>query len=82
MTTRSGRRETAESPATMLGGIVAASVRFRLLVLGIAAGVMVLGATQLPNARVDILPEFNPPYVEVQTEAPGLSTAEVESLIS
>ena len=31
---------------------------------------------------VDILPEFSQPYVEVQTEALGLSAAEVEALIT
>ena len=29
-----------------------------------------------------MFPEFAPPLVEIQTEAPGLSTEEVESLIS
>jgi Cu/Ag efflux pump CusA len=82
MTTRSGGRESAGTPTTVSGGIVAASVRFRLLVLGIAAGLMILGATQLPEARVDILPEFTPPYVEVQTEALGLSAEEVEQLVT
>ena len=31
---------------------------------------------------LDVFPEFAPPLIEVQTEAPGLSTEEVESLIS
>jgi multidrug efflux pump subunit AcrB len=31
---------------------------------------------------VDVLPEFTPPYAEVQTEAPGLSAQEVEQLIT
>ncbi len=31
---------------------------------------------------VDVLPEYAPPYIEVQTEALGLSAAEVEELIS
>jgi CzcA family heavy metal efflux pump len=30
----------------------------------------------------DALPEFAPPYVEVQTEAPGLSASEVEELVT
>jgi Cu/Ag efflux pump CusA len=31
---------------------------------------------------VDVFPEFAPPMVEIQTEAPGMSTSEVESLIT
>ena len=66
----------------MIRSIVGSSLRFRLLVVGIAAGVMVLGFTQLRNAPVDVLPEFTPPYVEVQTEALGLSAEEVEQLVT
>jgi CzcA family heavy metal efflux pump len=62
--------------------IVAWSARLRVLVLGIAVGILVLGAIQLPNAPVDVLPEFSPPYVEIQTEALGLSAEEVEQLIT
>jgi Cu/Ag efflux pump CusA len=47
-----------------------------------ALGVLILGVTQLPSARVDFLPEFMPPSVQVQTEALGLSAAEVEQLIT
>ena len=67
---------------SLLRGIVATSIRFRLLVIGIAVGLMILGATRLPTARADILPEFTPPYVEVQTEALGLSAEEVEELVT
>ena len=66
----------------MIGAIVRSSLRFRLLVLGIAAGIMIVGITQLRDAPVDVLPEFTPPYVEVQTEALGLSAEEVEQLIT
>jgi Cu/Ag efflux pump CusA len=62
--------------------LIASSVKFRLLVLAVAAALMVVGVTQLPDAPKDVLPEFAPPYVEVQTEALGLSAAEVESLVS
>ena len=30
---------------------------------------------------MDVFPEFAQPYVKVQTEVPGLSTAEVEALL-
>jgi CzcA family heavy metal efflux pump len=66
----------------MIRSIVRSSLRFRLLVLGIAAGIMVVGITQLRDAPTDVLPEFTPPYVEVQTEALGLSAQEVEQLIT
>jgi Cu/Ag efflux pump CusA len=66
----------------MMRGIVGTSVRFPLLILGIAAVLMVAGATQLQSTRVDVLPEFAPTYVEVQTEALGLSAEEVEELVT
>ena len=47
--------------------IIGASMRFRVLVVAVAAAVLVLGFTQLRDAPVDVLPEFTPPYVEVQT---------------
>jgi Cu/Ag efflux pump CusA len=62
--------------------IIHSSLRFRLLVVGIAAGMMAVGIAQLRNAPADVLPEFTPPYVEVQTEALGLSAEEVEQLVT
>jgi CzcA family heavy metal efflux pump len=66
----------------MIRAIVRSSLRFRLLVVGIAAGIMVVGIVQLRDAPVDVLPEFSPPYAEIQTEALGLSAEEVEQLIT
>ena len=43
---------------------------------------MVYGLRTLEHAPLDVFPEFAPPLVEVQTEAPGLSTEEVESLVT
>ena len=43
---------------------------------------MFAGVIQLRDAKVDVLPEFGPPMVEIQTEALGLSAAEVEQLIT
>jgi Cu/Ag efflux pump CusA len=64
--------------ATLLRGVL----RFRLLVLGVAAAVVALGIGTLRQAPVDVLPEFSPPYAEIQTEALGLSADEVEQLIT
>jgi Cu/Ag efflux pump CusA len=57
-------------------------LRFRLLIVALALGVLSLGVVQLRNASVDALPEFTPPYAEIQTEALGLSAEEVEQLIT
>ena len=62
--------------------LIDSSLRFRLLVLAMAAGLIVFGVARLREAPVDVLPEFTPPYVEIQTEALGLSAEEVEQLIT
>src|SRR6266516_1372985 len=66
----------------MMHWIIGSSLRLRLLVVPVAAGLMLLGITQLPSAPVDVLPEFNPPLVDIQTEALGLSAEEVEQLVT
>ncbi|MDQ4107524.1 MAG: efflux RND transporter permease subunit [Actinomycetota bacterium] len=66
----------------MMRRIVASSLKFRRLVVAVAAGMLVFGVTQLRHVPVDQLPEFGPTMVEVRTEALGLSAAEVEQLIT
>ena len=62
--------------------LVDLSLKFGVLMGAVAAGILVLGLTQLGGMRVDVLPEFAPPFVEVQTEALGLSAQEVEQLVT
>ncbi len=66
----------------MFDWIVTNSLRFRFLVLSLAAAAVAYGALQLRSLPVDVFPEFAPPVVEVQTEAIGLSAEEVESMIT
>src|SRR6266700_4155853 len=66
----------------MMRWIVGWSLKFPLLMLALAVAMISVGITQLRNTPVDALPEFAPPYVEVQTEALGLSASEVEELIT
>ncbi len=59
------------------------ALRFRLLVVGIAAGLIVLGALSLRQMHDDVLPELaSGPVLEVQTEALGLSSEEVEQYVT
>ncbi|WP_115790580.1 efflux RND transporter permease subunit [Arthrobacter silvisoli] len=66
----------------MFGWITRFSLQFRILVLAIAAGTIAFGIVNIPRMAVDGLPEFAPAHVEIQTEALGLSAAEVEQLIT
>jgi CzcA family heavy metal efflux pump len=63
-------------------GVVAFCLNLRWAVLLAALGLMGVGYVVLRGTKVDAFPEFAPPHVEVQTEAPGLSTLEVEQLVT
>ena len=58
------------------------SLRFRFLVVSAAIGMMILGITTVRNTPADVFPEFAPPQVQIQTESLGLSTSDVESLVT
>ena len=62
--------------------IIESALRLRLVVVILFGILLVAGLQVVRNTPLDVFPEFAPPYVEVQTEAPGLSTAEVEALVS
>jgi CzcA family heavy metal efflux pump len=66
----------------MLRWIIASSLKFRYLVLAVSAGLAYFGVTQLREMPVDVFPEFAPPMVEIQTISLGLSSEEVESLVT
>ncbi|MCB9593607.1 MAG: efflux RND transporter permease subunit [Sandaracinaceae bacterium] len=54
----------------------------RFVVMGLALVLVAVGAVLTRDASFDAFPEFAPPRVEIQTEAPGLSSEEVESLVT
>jgi CzcA family heavy metal efflux pump len=62
--------------------IVAASLRYRYLIVFMAVVLMVFGISRLTNSAVDVFPEFAPPKVEVQTLSTGLSASAVEELVT
>ncbi len=67
----------------MLRWIIAECLRLRLAVVILSAFLMGFGIwTALYRTPLDVFPEFSPPFLVIQTEAPGLSTEEVESLIT
>ncbi|MFC1661549.1 efflux RND transporter permease subunit [Gemmatimonadota bacterium] len=65
-----------------MGAIVRTALRLRFIVVTLSAVLIIVGPRLLRNAPLDVFPEFAPPLVEIQTEAPGLSTDDVEALIT
>src|SRR5437016_2338975 len=66
----------------MFRWVVGSSLRFRFLLLALAAALLVFGSQELRKMPVDVFPEFAPPKVEIQTEGPGMTAAEVEEMIT
>lgn len=66
----------------MLNSILKWSIAQRWLVVLGAIIVTVLGIYNLTQMPLDVFPNFAPPQVEIQTEAPGLAPEEVESLVT
>ncbi len=62
--------------------LVQTSLRYRYLVVFLAAAVMIFGIARLSGSSVDVFPEFAPPKVEVQTISLGLSASDVEELVT
>src|SRR3981081_3705180 len=66
----------------MLAAIVRASLRNPRIVTALACLIAALGLAALVAARFDVFPDFAPPHVLEQTEAPGLDATKVEALVT
>jgi CzcA family heavy metal efflux pump len=66
----------------MLGSVIGYSLKFRFIVLALAAALMFFGFQRLQDMPVDVFPEFAPPRVEIQTPCLGLNPSDVEGLVT
>ena len=66
----------------MLKALVGFSLRFRGIVIVLACAFLGYGVYSLSQASYDVFPEFAPPEVVIQTEAPGLAPEQVEVLVT
>ena len=67
---------------TAMQAIVSWSLHFRFLVVAAAIALMTVGIATVPHTPLDVFPEFAPPQVQIQTESLGLSTSDVENLVT
>src|SRR5438093_10045765 len=78
----SGPASEPAEPRTLMRAVISSSLKFRYLVVAAAVGLMILGITSFPKMHVDVFPEFAPPRVLIQTACVGLSTSDVEQLVT
>jgi CzcA family heavy metal efflux pump len=66
----------------MLRYLVKVSLENRFVVVLLAAALVAVGVAIGLKTPLDVFPEFAPPLVDVQTEAPGMSSEAVEQLVT
>ena len=66
----------------MVPFIVAGALTHRRVVVVLAAAFLIYGAWSARHAKLEALPDFAPPRVDVQTEAPGFAPEQVERLVT
>jgi CzcA family heavy metal efflux pump len=62
--------------------LVSIAIQRRGIVLALACALLAYGVFALGHARYGVFPDFAPPQVSIQTEAPGLSPEQVEILVT
>jgi len=68
--------------ASLLDTLIGWSIRRRVTLLVVAAMVFAAGLYVTSTAPLDVLPDFTPPRVVIQTEAPGMGTTDVEERVT
>ena len=66
----------------MLNAIIRFSLRFRGVIYALAVLASGYGLYTLTRVKLDVFPEFAPPMTMIQTQAPGLSSEQVETLVT
>ena len=66
----------------MLNAIVSFSLRFRGVVVALACLLLFYGLYVAKHSKLDVFPDFVPPQVTVQAEAPGMTPEQVEALVT
>lgn len=66
----------------MLNGLIRLSLRYRFLVVIVSLILLIYGSYLASTMPMDVFPDLDRPRVIILTECPGLSTEEVETLVT
>lgn len=66
----------------MFNWVIGWSIRNRVAVVLLYVLLVIIAAFAAVRMKVDVFPEFAPPQVQIQTEAPGYSSRDVEVLVT
>ena len=66
----------------MLNALIRLSLRYRFLVVIVSLILLVYGSYLATTMPMDVFPDLDRPRVIILTECPGLSTEEVETLVT
>src|SRR5215467_14441130 len=78
---RSSGRSTS-SASGLQAALIRFAIRFRGVVVGLAVVLLGYGVLSVTRAKYDVFPEFAPPQVSIQTEGPGLTPEQIETLVT
>jgi len=62
--------------------LVEGALRARVVIVGATILALIFGARAVTHVPLDVFPDFAPPQVTIQTEAPGFSAEQVEGLVT
>src|SRR5882757_7532728 len=66
----------------MLDAVIRWSLRYRSLIVVLALATMIYGGYLTTTLPIDVFPDLDRPRVVLLTECPGLSSEEVETLVT
>lgn len=69
-------------PTGLQPAIIGTAIRFRTVLVALSLLLLVYGGLSISQSKYDVFPEFAPPQVGIQTEAPGLTAEQIEVLVS
>ena len=65
-----------------MNALIRLSIRYRIIVALLSVVWLLAGVFLAMRAPLDVFPEFVPPQVTIQTEAPGLAPEQVEQIVT